>query len=105
MAGASVKVLAILRPPGASDVRAAIASHAVEELRALWQLYSQGTVREMYSPGGPGAILILETESPATAEALLEQLPLLANHVMALELIELRPFAALRMLFAEAGRD
>lgn len=95
-----MKVLAILSPREGTDIRSAIASHAVEELRALWQLYREGTVREMYSPGGPGAILILETASPATARSLLGQLPLLANQVMALELIELRPFAALQMLFA-----
>lgn len=99
-----MRVLAVLRAPEGPDVRAAIASHVVEELHALWQLYSEGNVREMYSPSGPGAILILEPESPATARSLLEQLPLLANDPMALELIELRPFAALQMLFAGSRR-
>jgi hypothetical protein len=95
-----VKALAILRPPEGSDVRSAIAAHAAEELHGLWKLYREGVVREMYSPGGPGAILILETESLASARSALEQLPLLANDVMTLELIELRPFAAFEMLFS-----
>jgi len=95
-----MKVLAILRPPVGADVRAGVASHAVDELHALWQLYRDGTVREMYSPGGPGAILVLEADSLAAARSILGRLPLLADSVMSLEVIELRPFAALQVLFS-----
>lgn len=95
-----MKLLAILRPPPGRDVRPAIAAHASEELRALWQLYRDGEVREMYSPGGAGAILVLEAPSLAVARSSLGQLPLLADEVMALELIELHPFSALEMLFS-----
>lgn len=94
-----MKVLAILRPPDGTDVRAAIAAHAVHELCALWQLYRDDAVREMYSPGRAGAILILEADSLAAARSTLGQLPLLTHNVMTLEVIELHPFAALQMLF------
>ena len=91
----------MLRPPERTDVRSALMQHANEELRALWKLYRGGFVREMYSPGGPGAILILEAGSLDAAREQLRSLPLLANGIMELELSEMHPFGALAMLFAE----
>lgn len=94
-----MKVLAVLRPRDGSDVRTAVAARAGGELHALWQLYREGTVREMYSPASFGAVLVLETTSLASARSTLEKLPLVADEVMRLELIELRPFVAFEMLF------
>jgi hypothetical protein len=88
-----------MRPRDGVDVGAEVARHAEEELRALWQLYREGVVREMYSPAGPGAILVLEAESVQKAERLVSQFPLISASVMALEVTELRPFAAIEMLF------
>jgi hypothetical protein len=88
-----------MRPRDRVDVRAEVARHAVAELRALWQLYRDGVVREMYSPAGPGAMLVLEADSVSGAERRVSQLPLIAAGVMALEVIELRPFVAIEMLF------
>jgi hypothetical protein len=100
-----MKVLALLRPPEGTDVRSAIAAHAADELSALWRLYSDGTVREMYSPAGPGAVLILETGSLDLARSALQTLPLLATEVMVLDVFELRPFAAFEILFSRrSGR-
>ncbi len=93
-----MKILAILRP-AVSDVRGAIAAHARDELHTLWQLYREDAVREMYAPGGPGAVLILEATSAQEAARQLQELPLLASGIMTLETIELRPFQALEMLF------
>jgi hypothetical protein len=95
-----MKVLAVGRPRGGIDARAAIAPYAREELGALWRLYAAGTVREMYSPGGPGAVLVLETESIDAARESLALLPLVANELIDFELIELLPFAAFGSLFA-----
>jgi len=94
-----MRVLAILRPPAGTDVRDAVMQRAEEEMRSLWELYRTGLVREMYSPGGPGAVLVLEADSLEDARERLA-LPLLAEGIMSLELIELHPFAALQMLFA-----
>jgi hypothetical protein len=91
-----------MRPRDGIDVRAEVATHADAELRALWQLYRDGVVREMYSPGGPGAILVLESESVQEADRLVSELPLISAGVMALEVSELRPFAAIDMLFSPA---
>ncbi len=95
-----MKLLAIMRPRHGRDVQAGLATHADAELRALWRLYQAGIVREMYSPGGPGAVLILEADSVKEAEQALGALPLLANEIMGLEVIELRPFGVLEMLFS-----
>lgn len=92
--------MAILRAPDTPDVRAALNRQVREELRALWQLYRDGVVREMYSPGGPGAVLILECESALAATELLHALPLVARSTVTLELIELHPFQVLEILFA-----
>jgi hypothetical protein len=99
-----MKVLAIMRPAEGVDVRSALAVHGREELRALWRLYRDGAVCEMYSPGKPGAVLVLDAESLESATALLQTLPLIADSVTELELIELRPFAAIEMLFADEER-
>jgi hypothetical protein len=78
-----------------------IAVRARAELRALWQLYRDGVVREMYSPGRPGAVLLLETAARQDAEAALAGLPLAAGGVIDFELIELNPFSAFEVLFAD----
>jgi hypothetical protein len=39
-----------MRPSDGLDVRVEVARHADAELRALWQLYRDGVVREMYCP-------------------------------------------------------
>ena len=91
-----------MRPNEGVDVRAEVAAHAEAELRALWELYRDGVVREMYTPGGPGAVLLLEVASTEEAWTALSELPLYAARIMDAELIELRPFAALQMLFSDA---
>ncbi len=96
-----MKILAILRPLDGTDARSAVMKHAREEMGALWELYRAGVVREMYSPGGPGAILVLEADSREAAANQLAELPLLAANIMSLELVELHPFSALGMLFGD----
>jgi hypothetical protein len=96
-----MKVLAIGRPRAGADVRGEVVLHAAEEMRALWQLYRDGVVREMYMPGQqPGAVLVLETPAIQDAEAALASLPLVTAGVIEFELTELRPFAAFSVLFA-----
>jgi hypothetical protein len=99
-----MKLLAILRPADGGDVRAVIAGRAQEELGVLWDQYREGLVREIYSPGGPGAVLIVEVGSRDSAHSALGELPLLADKIMSLELIELHPFTAFEMLFSRETR-
>lgn len=99
-----MKLLAIVRPDDRGDLRAAIAARAQEELCVLWNRYCEGLVREIYSPGGPGAVLIVEAGSRDSAYSALGELPLLADKIMSLELIELHPFTAFEMLFSRKSR-
>jgi hypothetical protein len=99
-----MKILAIGRPATDSDVSQAIAQHAAAELHVLWTLYRDETVREMHSPGGPGIVLILEAASTEEARRALARFPLVAAGVITFEIIELHPFRALSLLFADADR-
>jgi hypothetical protein len=87
-----VRLLAIGRPRDGVDPRRDIAPHVADEMGALEALYLNGVVKEAYSPGGPGAVLILEVGSREHALTALATLPLAASHVIEFELIELRPF-------------
>ena len=57
----------------------------------------------MYSPGGLGAVLVLEVDSLQDARDRLSRLPLIERGLMALEVLELAPFQALHMLFRAGG--
>jgi hypothetical protein len=94
-----MKLLAIGRPRPGIDARTSIAPHARDEVAALWQMYRSGLVREIYSPGGPGIVMVLEASSPEEAKAALDGLPLVANDIVEIELIPLQPFTALTVLF------
>ena len=94
-----MKLLAIGRPRSGTDGRE-IGRYAREELAALWQLYRDGVVREMYSPGRAGAVLVLEAGGPREAEAAVAALPLATAGLIVFEFIELHPFSAFEMLFA-----
>jgi hypothetical protein len=97
-------VLAIGRPREGVDATTAIAARAREEMRDLWQLYLDGSVREAYSPGGPGAVFVLEAASVEAARDVLSELPLVADGIIEFELIELRPFTAFELLFSEESK-
>jgi hypothetical protein len=98
-----MKLLAIGRPHEGADAHQ-IALCAREEMSALWQLYRDGAVQQMYSPGRPGAVLVLEVATRDQAEAALAGLPLAAGGLIDFELIELRPFSAFEVLFADLPR-
>lgn len=100
-----MKILAIGRPRDGRDVSQAIARHADAELHALWTLCRDGTVREMYSPGGRGIVLVLEVTTMEDARLPLVDLPLVEAGVIDFEVIELHPFGALSLLFADAERQ
>jgi hypothetical protein len=67
--GEVMKLLAIGRLRAGVDVRGDVTRHAREEMRALWQLYGNGVVREMYTPGRPAGIysIVRFTLTPSTA--------------------------------------
>ncbi len=84
----------ICRPRSGIDVRREIGGRAGEEMAALRELRDEGLLLEAYSPGGPGAVLILAGEREH-ARAALGRLPLVRDGIVDAELLELHPFAAL----------
>ncbi len=71
--------------------REQIAPHGPEELAALQSLKAGGGLREAYSPGGPGAVLIFEGERPSV-DAAIASLPLIGAELIEAEVTELHPF-------------
>ncbi len=70
-----MRYLVICSPKGEApmDRFAALVPDEAEDLR---RLKSQGVLVEAWSPGGPGAVLIIEAASEADAEGIITQLPL-----------------------------
>ena len=79
--------------------------HFKAEVEAVWQLYTQGIVREFYTRadnGGP-AILTVESESVDSARKALAELPLVEMKMIDLDLVPLAPFTGLTHLFEAAS--
>lgn len=79
--------------------------HFKVEVEAVWNLYTQGVVREFYNRadnGGP-AILTVESESLEAAKKSLAKLPLVELNLIDLDLIPLAPFHNLDHLFQSAS--
>jgi hypothetical protein len=79
--------------------------HFKAEVEAVWNLYTQGVVREFYTradQGGP-AILSVECETVEAAQKALQKLPLVEMNMIDLEYVPLEPFNGLSHLFSEAG--
>ena len=72
---------------------------AHDEAAAVWDLYASDVVVEMYLPGNPGAVLVVETTTKEEAEKMLAGLPLIKAGLIDYELIELRPFGNFERLF------
>jgi hypothetical protein len=88
-----VKVLVICSPrPGVAPGQ--IAAHVAAEMAALRQLKSDGRLLDAYSPGGPGAILILDGE-PAAVDSAVAALPMVREGLIETQIIELHPFDGL----------
>jgi hypothetical protein len=85
-----MKVLVLCRPRPGVD-RDQIAPHTADEMAALQSLRAAGSLREAYSPGGPGAVLIFDGERP-TVEGAIASLPLMQAGLIDAELIELHAF-------------
>ncbi len=85
-----MKVLAICRPRPGTDTSEMI-KHIAKEAKTLEDWRDTAILLEAYSPGGPGAILILEVSDLGKAQSLLARLPLCEAGLIETELIGLRP--------------
>ncbi len=85
--------------------REALEEHAADEIRAVWNLYAQGIVREFYTrPAEPGrVVLMLECAGVDAARDALATLPFARLRLIDFDLIPLAPFAGLARLFQAAS--
>ncbi len=99
-----MKIL-VLPKPQQGVARDALEQHAAAEIRAVWLLYAEGVVREMYARAGePGrVVLVLECASMQAAEEALATLPFAQRHLIDFDVIPLAPFAGLARLFQAAN--
>ena len=97
-----MKILVLAQRRGEVSVEQ-MRPHFKAEVEAVWNLYTQGIVREFYTradQGGP-AILSLECETLEKAQKALAGLPLVEMKMIDLDLIPLAPFNSLNHLFEQ----
>ena len=95
-----MKILALEKElPGIPD--SAFEPHLRDEALRAWQLYQEGTVRELYFRSDwRGAVLVLECSDVAAAEAALATLPLVRHGLIEFDLVPLRAYPGFERLFA-----
>lgn len=83
---------------GAAD----FAPHLEAEARRVWELQQDDIIREIYfNTEKHCAVLVLEAESKAAAQAILETLPLVQAGLITFDLILLAPYPGYGRLFRE----
>jgi hypothetical protein len=68
-----------------------------ESLKVL-ELYEKGIIREIYFDQNHCAVIILECQSKADAEKILNELPLVSNELITFKLSELNPYTGFSRL-------
>ncbi len=75
-----------------------------EEALRVWQLYREGTVREMFfRQDRSSAVLVLECQNAIEADSILRSLPLVREGQSGFEIIPLCPYPGFARLFAEGA--
>ncbi|MDJ0781635.1 MAG: hypothetical protein QNJ22_06660 [Desulfosarcinaceae bacterium] len=100
-----MKILVLFKVKDDADLTE-VKDYLVEEERWAWGIYLKGDLREHYESDLPTpAISILEMESIAAAQALMQDLPLLKAGLITAEYHELRPFRNWEVLFKNEERQ
>jgi hypothetical protein len=99
-----MKIL-VLPKPIEGVRRESLEQYAADEIRAVWDLYAQGIVREFYVRAAePGrVVLVLECASVEAATDALATVPFARLHLIEFDVIPLAPFVGLTRLFQAAG--
>lgn len=79
-----------------------IKAHIKEDVSRVWELYSEGFIREIYQRGdNPFTVLILEADSIEDAKAKLATIPFAKMGITEFKtVIPLQPFTGFDVLFA-----
>jgi hypothetical protein len=95
----------VLLTPAAGKTAADFAPHALAEEQALWPLYVQGHVREMYFQPEPLAVsLVFEAATVAEVEGWLQALPMVRACLFDVKPVLLGPWLPLQILFDPSHR-
>ena len=77
--------------------------YAKEEAKVLWDLYSNGFVREFYFRADEdSAVLVLEADSASVASDKLNELPFVSKKLIEFELVPLKPYPGFERLFEQS---
>ena len=87
-----MKILAIEKEVAGVDWGVVSKELLAQEARDVYRMYLGEQVREHYFNEEKCAVLVLECDSNAQAQALLEKLPLVANNLIRFEIMELHPY-------------
>jgi hypothetical protein len=88
--GMDLKVLVICRAvPGVTA--ADMGQHYASEASELRRLREEGTLLDAFSPGGPGAVLVVEASGASSAADIAWSLPMRKANLITTEVIELHP--------------
>ena len=69
------------------------------EARKVWDLQQTGLIREMYFTDENFAVLMLEADDKDHAREILGELPLVKNHLIDFEIMELKAYTGFARLF------
>jgi len=96
-----MKILAVEQElPGASSEQ--FQAHLKDEALTVWRLHQANVIRELYFRADQStAVLVMECEGLAEAEAALAALPLVKAGLIAFELIPLVPYPGFSRLFVQ----
>jgi|GEM_PF-5663037 len=95
-----MKFLAIINVAKSADLQS-VRNDLANELKASWELFASGMLREAYLTDIPTRVVfIIETDGRAQAEACLRGMPLIGSGSLVFELVELQPFVNWSLLFA-----
>jgi hypothetical protein len=97
-----MKIIALLTP-AAGKTPADFAPYVLAEEQALWPMYADGRVREMYFQPEPLAVsLVFEAATRADVETALNVLPMVSAGLFDVKTVVLGPWLPMRALFDPA---
>lgn len=75
-----------------------------EEASAVWNLYVEGIIRELYFRADVKcAVLLLECQSVEDARTIISDLPIVKNKLSTFDIIPLVPYDGFERLFEQVG--
>ena len=91
-------VILRIRPDASEELQA---RHRLAEAEAIWAATKEGSLRSIHFHDGPGALLLMEATDKTAAAAWVSLLPMVSAGVVDSEVLALKPFDGLEVLFSD----